>query len=246
MFWLLVYPQAAVGTLAQDLISIIVPVYNEARTIRTVIDRLLTIDLPADREIIVVNDGSSDATRTVLDSLSGTSECLTVLHADENRGKGHAVRLGIGRSRGTVIAIQDADLELDPAQLAGLVAPILRGEADVVYGSRFLEGSSGVPLLSRVANRGLTLVTNLLYGASLTDMETCYKIMRGDVARRLKLTANRFDIEPEITAKLLLGGYRVAERAVTFSPRSRAAGKKIRWRDGVHAIRVLVGCRIAR
>jgi glycosyltransferase involved in cell wall biosynthesis len=229
-----------------DLISIIVPVYNEAGTIRAVVDRLLTIELPAAREIIVVNDGSRDATRAVLDSLSGTSACLTVMHADENRGKGHAVRLGISQSRGTVIAIQDADLELDPAQLAGLVTPILHGEADVIYGSRFLEGSAGVPLLSRVANGGLTLLTNLLYGASLTDMETCYKIMRGDVARRLELTANRFDIEPEITAKLLLGGYRVAERPVIFSPRSRAAGKKIRWRDGVHAIRVLVACRIAR
>jgi glycosyltransferase involved in cell wall biosynthesis len=228
-----------------DLISVIVPVYNEGGTIRAVLDRLLTIDLPAAREIIVVNDGSYDDTRAVLESLSGTSARLTVLHADENRGKGHAVRLGIGRSRGTIVAIQDADLELDPAQLAGLVAPILRGEADVVYGSRFLEGGSGVPLVSRLANRGLTIITNVLYGASLTDMETCYKIMRGDVARRLELTANRFDIEPEITAKLLLGGYRIAERPVTFSPRSRAAGKKIRWRDGVHAIRVLVACRLA-
>ena len=229
-----------------DLISILVPVFNEADTIGAVIERLLTIELPAPREIIVINDGSRDNTRAVLDSLAGTSPWLTVLHVDQNRGKGHAVRMGIDRSKGTVIAIQDADLELDPAQIAGLVAPILRGEADVVYGSRFLEGSSGVPLVSRVANGGLTMITNLLYGASLTDMETCYKMMRGDVARGLGLTANRFDIEPEITAKLLNGGHRIIERPVTFSPRSRAAGKKIRWHDGLHAVRVLVRCRFQR
>ena len=223
-----------------DLISIIVPVYNEGDTIAAVIDRLLTIGLPAAREIIVVNDGSRDATRRVLDGLAGSSPVLTVLHADENRGKGHAVRLGLAKSRGTVTAIQDADLELDPAQLASLVAPILGGEADVVYGSRFLSGGSGVPLLTRVANRALTLVTNVLYGSSLTDMETCYKVMRGDVARSLTLTADRFDIEPEITVKLLGAGYRIVERPVTFSPRSRAAGKKIRWRDGVHAIAMLL------
>ena len=222
------------------LISIIVPVYNEGDTIAAVIDRLLTIDLPAAREIIVVNDGSRDATRRVLDGLAGSSPILTVLHADENRGKGHAVRLGLARSRGTVTAIQDADLELDPAQLASLVAPILGGEADVVYGSRFLSGGSGVPRLTRVANRTLTLVTNVLYGSSLTDMETCYKVMRGDVARSLTLTADRFDIEPEITVKLLSAGYRIVERPVTFSPRSKAAGKKIRWRDGVHAVAMLL------
>ena len=229
-----------------DLISILVPVYNEAGTIAAVIDRLLTIDLPAPREIIVINDGSRDNTRAVLDSLAGTSPLLTVLHADENRGKGHAVRMGIDRSKGTVVAIQDADLELDPAQIADLVAPILRGEAEVVYGSRFLAGSAGVPFVSRVANAGLTMVTNLLYAASLTDMETCYKMMRGDVARGLGLTANRFDIEPEITAKLLNGGHRIVEQPVTFSPRSKAAGKKIRWYDGLHAIRVLLRCRFEK
>ncbi len=175
----------------------------------------------------------------MLDGLAGISPVLTVLHVDKNRGKGHAVRLGLAQSRGTVTAIQDADLELDPAQLASLVAPILGGDADVVYGSRFLSGPSGAPWLTRVANRVLTLLTNVLYGSSLTDMETCYKVMRGDVARSLTLTADRFDIEPEITVKLLGAGYRIVERPVTFSPRSRAAGKKMRWRDGLHAIAML-------
>jgi glycosyltransferase involved in cell wall biosynthesis len=165
---------------------------------------------------------------------------------DENRGKGHAVRVGFARARGTIVAIQDADLELDPAQLAGLVGPILSREADVVYGSRFLTGSREGPWLTRAANHALTWLTNVLYGASITDMETCYKIMRIEVARSLGLNANRFDIEPEITAKLLRGGHRILERPVTFSPRSRAAGKKIGWRDGVIAIGVLVRLRLFR
>lgn len=228
-----------------DLISIIVPVYNEAGTILAVLERLLTIELPAAREIIVINDGSSDATREVLDSMTCANPAVTIVHIDRNRGKGHAVRLGIARSRGSVVAIQDADLELDPAQLAGLVQPILRGDADVVYGSRFLTNVR-MPWLSRAANTSLTMITNALYGGALTDMETCYKIMRGEVARRLELTANRFDIEPEITAKLLKGGYRIVERPVSFSPRSRAAGKKIRWHDGVQAVRVLVRHRLKK
>ena len=228
-----------------ELISIIVPVYNEGTTIGRVIDRLFEIDLPAPREIVVINDGSRDATRSVLDALP-RHDALTVVHADENRGKGAAVRLGFARARGTILAIQDADLELDPAQLASLVEPILRGDAEVVYGSRFLEGSASVPRLTRVANRTLTGLTNLLFGSSLTDMETCYKIMRGDVARALDLSANRFDIEPEITAKLLQRRYRIVERPVTFTPRSRAAGKKINWKDGVHAVRVLLRHRLTR
>ena len=220
------------------LISVIVPVFNESATVAAVIDRLQTIDLPAAREIIVVNDGSSDGTRSVLDRLEGTAR-LRILHADRNRGKGHAIRLGLGAARGEVIAIQDADLELDPAQLGSLVAPVLAGEADVVYGSRFLAGRPDAPAMTVLANRTLTMLTNLLYGSSITDMETCYKIMRTSVARSLGLTADRFDIEPEITARLLNAGHRIVERPVTFTPRSRAAGKKIGWRDGIIAVRVL-------
>jgi glycosyltransferase involved in cell wall biosynthesis len=225
-----------------SLISIIVPVYNEGKTVAAVIERLIGIDLPAPREIIVVNDGSRDNTAAVLDGLAG-HPMLTILHAEQNRGKGHAIRLGFARARGTILAIQDADLELDPAQLADLVTPILRGEAAVVYGSRFLAGHAPMPWLGRFANRVLTGLTNVLHGSSLTDMETCYKIMRSDVARSLELTADRFDIEPEITARLLLAGYTIVERPVTFTPRSRAAGKKIGWRDGVIAVRVLLRLR---
>lgn len=226
-----------------DVISIIVPVYNEEATIGQVLERLLTIELPARREIIVLNDGSRDGTRGALDAFAATHPDVTMVHLAENRGKGHAVRLGIARTSGSVVAIQDADLELDPAQLAELVQPILHGEADVVYGSRFLARSSPVTI-SRLGNLLLTWATNVLYGASLTDMETCYKVMRGDVARGLTLTGDRFEIEPEITARLLRARVRLIERPVSFSPRSKAAGKKMRWRDGVTALAMLVRCRV--
>ena len=222
-----------------ESVSIVVPVYNEVRTVATVVERLREIPLPIDREIIVVNDGSTDGTRELLDGLAAADPALTVVHSQENRGKGHAVRVALARARGTIVAIQDADLELDPAQIASLVAPILNGETKVVYGSRFLAGRPAAPALTIAANRTLTWITNLIYRSSLTDMETCYKVMRLDVARSLSLTADRFDIEPEITAKLLRAGHRIVERPVTFSPRSNAAGKKLRWRDGVMALQAL-------
>jgi glycosyltransferase involved in cell wall biosynthesis len=216
-----------------------VPVYNESGTIGAVIDRLLTIDLPLDREIIVVNDGSTDGTREVLDKVAPGCACVSIVHLPANRGKGHAVRVGLSKSRGTITAIQDADLELDPAQLKDLVQPVLDAKADAVYGSRFLKPSFTVPLVTRIGNKTLTWMTNTLFGQSLTDMETCYKIIRGDLARSLDLTADRFDIEPEITVALLRRGHRIVELPVTFSPRSRAAGKKMRWRDGLEAVRML-------
>ena len=225
---------------SSELISIVVPVYNEARTVRQVIDRLLQIPLPAPREIIVVNDGSTDGTREVLDGIAPVDGVLSIVHADVNAGKGSALRIGFSRARGTIVAIQDADLELDPVQLASLVQPILDGDADVVYGSRFLDGRPPGPWLSVAANRGLTLLTNVLFRGRLTDMETCYKIMAAPVARSLELESNRFDIEPEITAKLLRQRRRIVERPVKFDPRNRASGKKIGWRDGFHAIAVLL------
>ncbi len=228
-----------------DTLSIIVPVYNEASTVTAVIQRLLAVDLPVPREIVVVNDGSTDRTREVLDALPQRPGVLKIVHAERNAGKGAAVRLGLAQSNGSIIAIQDADLELDPAQLSSLVAPIVSGAAEVVYGSRFLNGRSSAPIVTIAANRFLTAVTNLLFGGRLTDMETCYKIMRASVARSLGLESNRFDIEPEITAKLLLHGYRIHELPVTFQPRLRSEGKKINWRDGIHAVRVLLRYRFA-
>jgi glycosyltransferase involved in cell wall biosynthesis len=224
-----------------ELLSIVVPVYNEVRTVRSVIERLIAIDLPVAREILIVNDGSTDGTREALDTLGirDPGSGIRVIHVDRNAGKGAAIRRGFHEAKGTIVAIQDADLELDPQQLSTLVAPILRGEADVVYGSRFLAGRPSAPWITIAANRALTTATNLLFGSSITDMETCYKIMRAEVARSLQLDANRFDIEPQITARVLRRGHRIHELPVKFEPRSRAQGKKIGWRDGVRAVEVL-------
>ena len=227
------------------LISIVVPVYNEAQTVAAVIQRLIAIDLPAPREILVVNDGSTDGTREVLDGITQRPE-LRIIHAEKNGGKGSAIRIGFAQASGTIVAIQDADLELDPAQLAELVKPILDGRTKVVYGSRFLAGRPDAPWLSVFANQTLTAITNVLFGARLTDMETCYKVMAADVARSLKLESNRFDIEPEITAKLLRAGHSIVELPIRFEPRSRAQGKKIGWKDGVRAIQVLLKYRFSK
>ena len=227
------------------LISIVVPVYNEVRTVASVIERLFAIDLPAPREILVVNDGSTDGTREVLDQIPKRPE-LRIIHAEKNGGKGSAIRTGFANASGTIVAIQDADLELDPAQLAALVKPILDGRTRVVYGSRFLAGRPAAPWLSIAANEVLTGVTNVLFGGRLTDMETCYKVMAADIAKSLNLESNRFDIEPEITAKLLRAGHTILELPVRFEPRSRAQGKKIGWRDGVRAIQVLLKYRFSK
>jgi glycosyltransferase involved in cell wall biosynthesis len=228
-----------------QLISIVVPVYNESRTVASVIERLIAIDLPAAREILVVNDGSTDGTREVLDQVIERPE-LRIIHAEKNGGKGSAIRIGFARASGTIVAIQDADLELDPAQLADLVKPILDGRTRVVYGSRFLAGRPDAPWLSIAANQALTGATNLLFGSRLTDMETCYKVMASDIAKSLNLESNRFDIEPEITAKLLRAGHSILELPIRFEPRSRAQGKKIGWRDGVRAIQVLLKYRFTK
>ena len=228
-----------------EQVSIVVPVYNEESTIAGVLDRLLAIPLPIPREIIVVNDGSTDGTAAALAPFKGR-EGLTIVDLARNCGKGHAVRLGFARARGTVVAIQDADLELDPAQIGSLIAPILAGDANVVYGSRFLAPRQGPLTAGYAANRFLTGLTNVLYGSALTDMETCYKVMRVGIARSLPLQANRFDIEPEITVRLLRAGHRIVERPVSFTPRSRAAGKKIRAHDGLSAIAVLLKCRFSK
>jgi len=242
--------------------SVVIPVYNERRYIAHVLARVQAV--PSDKEIVVVDDASTDGTKELLESIHRArqenqpfivlAELIDPLRIDnivvcfqpKNCGKGAALRRGFQMANSAVVIVQDADLEYDPNDYDALTAPIVSGRADVVYGSRFMNGRPPGPWLSVAANRALTATTNILYGGRLTDMETCYKIMRMPVARSLQLQSNRFDIEPEITAKLLRQGCRILERPVRFDPRSRANGKKIGWRDGFHAIAVLVKYRFQR
>jgi len=226
-------------------LSIVIPVYNEEQTVREVIARVLAVDLGAiEREIIVVDDGSTDATAHVVDDAAEAfSGLVRAMHSPINLGKGAAVRIGFKYATGDLLIIQDADLELDPLEYTRLLAPILAGTADVVYGSRFAGGATGVSLRARFANRVLTMMTNVLFGGRLTDMETAYKAMRRDVLLRIRLRCVSFDFEPEVTAKLLLAGYTIGEVPIAYRPRRADEGKKIRWTDGIDAVYTLLRCR---
>jgi dolichol-phosphate hexosyltransferase len=197
------------------------------------------VDLPVEREILVVDDGSTDGTRDFLaEHLVHIDGVRVVLHGS-NAGKGSAVRTGARFAQGRWIVVQDADLEYDPEDIPRLLEPVLSGTADVVYGSRFLGSSRWARPWQRLANVGLSRLTSLLYGGSISDMETCYKLIPRDLFMTLDLVAERFDFEPEVTAKLLRSGARVAEVPISYTARTRADGKKIGWRDGVDAVRAL-------
>jgi glycosyltransferase involved in cell wall biosynthesis len=225
-----------------NLLSVIVPVYNEASTITEVIERVVAAELPIEKEIIVVDDGSTDNTVDVL--RAGTSHVIHTHVSPTNSGKGSAVRIGLGLAKGDVIIIQDADLELDPNEYGRLLAPILAHRAKVVYGSRFLEGNS-IPFPRRVANKVLTAITNFLFNTKLTDMETAYKVLTREVVASMHLTSTGFEIEPELTAKISIGGFQITEVPVSYRPRTVNEGKKIRWHDGLKAILTLIKCRFA-
>lgn len=222
------------------LLSVIIPVFNEQATIAEVIDMVSRVELPIEREIIVVDDGSTDSTAAILHTISPKIREIHI--ATENMGKGSAVRIGLRLARGDLILIQDADLELDANEYDRLLAPILSGEANVVYGSRFLRPNK-VPIMRKFANRFLTALTNLLFGTSLTDMETAYKVFTAEVAGNLVLTADRFDIEPEITAEITKNGHKIIEVPITYRPRTLLEGKKIKWHDGIRAVWMLVRTR---
>ena len=225
-------------------LSVIVPVYNERTTLVEVLRRMRAVELPdgVDREIIVVDDGSTDGTREVLRQL-GDSTVRVLLH-DGNRGKGAAVRTGIEAASGDYILIQDADLEYDPEDWPTMIAPVQRGRARVVYGSRFTGERRNMLFLHWVGNRMLSLVTNVLYNTTLSDMETCYKLIDRSLMLDLALRANRFDIEPEITAKILKRKIRIYEVPISYTGREFDEGKKITWRDGFAALWTLVKFRV--
>ena len=228
--------------LTSPLLSVVMPVFNEIRTIDEIIGRVLAVPLRV--ELVVVDDCSTDGTREHLVELQ-KEHGFTLLLQERNQGKGAALRRGFSAVRGDVVAVQDADLEYSPEEFPQLMEFIVDGRADVVYGSRFL-GRHRVFLFTHyLGNRVLTLLTNILYNTMLTDMETCYKVMRREVLDGLNLESNGFGIEPEITAKIFRRGYRVYEIPITYDGRGYDEGKKIGWKDGVVALWVLLKYRFS-
>jgi glycosyltransferase involved in cell wall biosynthesis len=220
---------------SEVVVSVLVPAYNEGPTLARVFERLAAVALTL--EVVAVNDGSSDETGRQLDALAALGRIHRVIHHPENRGKGAAIRTAIAVATGDVMVVQDADLEYDPGELPKLIGPILDGRADAVYGSRFLGGPHRVLFFwHSVGNTVLTLLSNMLTDLNLTDMETCYKMVRADLMKRLPLTSDRFGFEPEITARLAQAKARIYEMPISYSGRTYAEGKKISWRDGVAAL----------
>ena len=222
-------------------ISVVIPVYNEINTIAAIIQRVGAV--PLEKEIIVVDDCSTDGTRAELERISSGDKALRVIYQERNAGKGAALRAGFGQVTGDIVIVQDADLEYYPEEYPKLIDPIVRGRADVVYGSRFL-GTHRVFMFSHyLGNKILNLITNILYNCIFTDMETCYKAFRADILKHLKLRSNSFGFEPEFTAQVMKRGYKVYEVPISYDGRSYTEGKKITWRDGFIALYWLLRCR---
>jgi glycosyltransferase involved in cell wall biosynthesis len=223
-------------------LSVVIPVYNEKNTLLEIVERVRQVALP--KEIIIVDDFSTDGTRSLLQGLSRFEDLKIVLQP-QNRGKGAALRRGFEEVAGDIVVIQDADLEYDPAEYPMLIQPILDKKADVVYGSRFLAGPHRVLLFwHSVGNRFLTTLSNMLTDLNLTDMETCYKVFRADVLKKIKLRENRFGFEPEFTAKVARARCKIYEVPISYSGRDYTEGKKIGWKDGVAAIYFIIKYRL--
>ena len=224
-------------------LSVVIPVFNEKNTIMDVIARVRSVALQ--KEMIIVDDFSTDGTRALLQSLP-PSDDLKIFLQPANQGKGAALRRGFAEVTGDIVVIQDADLEYDPAEYQNLIQPILASKADVVYGSRFLSGPHRVLLFwHSVGNRLLTTLSNMMTDLNLTDMETCYKVFRADVLKKIRLRENRFGFEPEFTAKVARARCRIYEIPISYSGRDYSEGKKIGWKDGIAAIYFILKYRFA-
>jgi glycosyltransferase involved in cell wall biosynthesis len=222
-------------------LSIIVPAYNEAKTLRNIVDKVKAVEMPMEIEIVIVDDCSSDDTPRILDELSKRDGIVKTVRHTVNQGKGAAIRTAQTMVTGDFVVIQDADLEYDPHEIPKLLKPLIDGVADAVYGSRFLGGPHRVLYYWHyVGNKFLTLLTNVLYNVNLTDMETCYKIMRADLFKGLRLTSDRFGIEPQITAQIVKRRARLYEAPISYYGRTYDEGKKIRWSDALTAVAVLI------
>jgi len=223
------------------LLSVIIPCYNEAATIAALLERVCAVAL--DKEIIVVDDCSRDRTPDILAEIARTEPQVRVIRHETNRGKGAAIRSGLAAASGAITLIQDADLEYDPDDYYELLRPIVEGRVDVVYGSRFLGSHTGMYFWNAVGNKGLTMLTNFLYNSWISDMETCYKVMRSEIWRAIELESNDFRIEPEITGKVLRLGYRIYQVPISYMGRTYEEGKKIKKIDGLLAISTLLALR---
>jgi glycosyltransferase involved in cell wall biosynthesis len=222
------------------LLSVIMPCYNEERTVADILQQVRDVRL--DKEIIVVDDHSRDRTYAIVQAIAAEDPTVRVIRQPRNRGKGEAIRTGLAVAQGDIVIIQDADLEYDPNDYYELVRPIVEGKVDVVFGSRFLGRHTGMYFWNAIGNKFLTFLTNFLYNAWISDMETCYKVMRTEIMRSLHLRSNDFRIEPEISAKVLRLGYRIYEVPISYMGRTYEEGKKIKKSDGLKAIVMLLGC----
>lgn len=229
---------------AYRTLTVIVPVYNERTTVAEIVRRVRAVEVPLVVDVVVVDDGSTDGTDKVLAAIEDST--VRVLTHGHNQGKGAAIRTGLAEARGDLVLVQDADLEYDPADWPRLLDPVLRHKAAVVYGSRFTGERKNMLPLHWMGNRFLSLVTNVLYSSTLSDMETCYKLFDRRVLEGLTVVSDRFDFEPEITAKVLRRGFRIYEVPISYAGREVHEGKKITWRDGFGALKALVRFRFTR